>query len=90
MTVEIFLKTVRVILLSTLIIVAVVALWCGLSWVLGWAAHRMYGWDQFSYVGFGSKVLVFTLSAQILTVVATCMAMIAWGRSKGLLKGRKE
>lgn len=74
------LKAGRVVLLSILAIAGVFAAWCGLAWALGWTANRIYGWEGFSYVGFGSLVLSFTLAMQILAIICTCLVMIAWGR----------
>ena len=71
------------------IIILLVAGWVGFSWCMGYAVDHLFDLKSFGsihYISFGSCVLVFTLLVQILTVIFTIWAILAWGKSRGVIK----
>lgn len=82
----------RWVLISITVLVGLVASWIGCAWLLGWLVERYFDLQNFGpddFIVFGSGVLVFTLLIQIVTIIITIWALLAWGRSQGLVK-KKE
>jgi len=72
-----------------LILVGLIGLWLGCAWSLGWLVDNYLNVEMLSsnkYIGFGSVVLVFILIIQLITIILVLWALLAWGRSKGVVK----
>ncbi len=87
-------KGLKWVLIAILIIAFMVGAWVGLAWSIGWFVNRFFDLQNFSpesYISFGSIMLVFNLILQIITVIITVWALLAWGKSRGMnnLKGVK-
>jgi len=75
--------------IALLILVALVAMWVGGAWSLGWLINQYVDLQNFGphrYISVGSGVLAFTLIIQVITIILTLWALLAWGRSKGIVK----
>jgi ABC-type multidrug transport system fused ATPase/permease subunit len=86
-------KSFKWVLIALSIIVFIATAWIGCSWVLGWAIDHFFDLRNFSpsdFISFGSCVLIFTLLIQIITVILTGWAMLAYGRSRGIIKGKSQ
>ena len=84
-----FLKLSRILLITMLVLAGFIGAWCGTAWLLGWVIKALFHWQDMrpdQYIAFGSVVLIFTAAVQIETIVATGISMLAWGRSKGMIK----
>lgn len=83
------LKGFKWVIIALIILAALIALWIGCAWSLGWVVHRYVDLKNFSpenFIPFGSVVLVFTLIIQIITIILTLWALLAWGRARGVIK----
>ena len=75
--------------LSLIILAALIAMWVGCAWSLGWLIEHYVDLQNFGphrYISIGSGILTFTLIIQIITIIITLWALLAWGRSKGIVK----
>lgn len=75
--------------LSLTILIIFITLWVGCAWSLGWLVNKYFDLKNFgpeNFIPFGSGVLVFTLIIQIITIILTLWALLAWGRSRNIIK----
>jgi len=73
--------------MSLIILAILIGMWVGCAWSLGWLVENYLSLENFGphkYIGFGSGVLVFILIIQIITIILTLWALLAWGRSNGV------
>lgn len=73
------------VLISILILALIIAVFIGSAWGLGWLVDRLFDFKDFGpkfYIPFGSAVLVFTVIIQIITVIITVWALLAYGKSR--------
>lgn len=64
-----------------------IGMWLGCAWSLGWLVENYLDIENLAphkYISFGSGVLTFILIIQIITIILTLWALLAWGRSKGI------
>jgi len=86
-------KGFRWVLVALLILIVLVAGWVGAAWLLGWAVNHFFDLRHFSsanFISFGSCTLVFMLIIQIITIIITGWAMLAYGRSRGIINKEKS
>lgn len=82
-------KGLKWVLISLSILAALIGMWLGCAWSLGWLVDNYLNIEMLNsqkYIGFGSVVLVFILIIQIITIILVLWALLAWGRSKGIVK----
>lgn len=77
------------VLISIIILVIIVILWVGCAWSLGWLINKYFDLQNFgprNFITFGSIVMVFTLLIQVITIIITVQVLIAWGKSRRIIK----
>ena len=82
------LKGFKWVIISILILAIIIVSWIGCAWSLGWLVERFFDLQNFGsnkYIVFGSGVLAFTLIIQMITIILTLWALLAWGRSRSVL-----
>ncbi len=75
--------------ISLLILAAFVSAFIGSAWGLGWLVERLFDLQSFGpdrYIAFGSAVLVFTTLIQVVTIILTIWALLAYGKSRGIIQ----
>jgi hypothetical protein len=80
------------VVIALLIMAIIFAGFVGCAWVLGWAINHFFDLKNFgpqNFISFGSCVLAYTLLIQLVTIILTGWAMLAYGRSRGII-GKKS
>jgi hypothetical protein len=83
------LKGSRWVLISILVLALIIASFIGSAWGLGYLVERFFDLKNFGpdrYIPFGSAVLVFTFIIQLITIIITIWALLAYGKSRGIIK----
>jgi len=81
------------VLISILILSLIIAIFVGSAWGLGWLVDKLFDLKNFGpnfYIPFGSAVLVFTFIIQLVTIIITIWALLAYGKSRGLIQKKDE
>lgn len=74
------------------ILAFLVSLWIGCSWSIGWTINHFFDLKNFGpqkFLAFGSCALAFTLIIQAITIIMVSWVLLAYGRSFGLIGGKK-
>ena len=75
--------------IALFVIALLVTLFIGSAWGLGWLVERFFDLGNFGphkYIAFGSAVLVFTTIIQLVTIILTIWALLAYGKSRGIIQ----
>ncbi|RKY76032.1 hypothetical protein DRQ07_10960 [candidate division KSB1 bacterium] len=81
------------VLISILILSLIIVVFIGSAWGLGWLVDKLFDLKNFGpnfYISFGSVTLVFTFIIQLVTIIIIIWALLAYGKSRGLIQRRKE
>lgn len=79
------------VLISLVVLALLVSAFVFGAWSLGWIVDRLFDMQKFNsdyYIPFGSAVLVFTLIIQIVTVILTVWALLAYGKTRGKINAK--
>lgn len=87
------LKGSKWVFISLVILILLVSAFVFGAWSLGWIVDQLFDMEKFNpdyYVPFGSAVLVFTLIIQIVTIILTIWALLAYGKTRNIIKKESE
>jgi hypothetical protein len=80
--------------IAIFILTVAISVFVGSAWSLGWLVDRLFDLNNFDpgyYISFGSAVLVFTLIIQIITIIITIWALLAYGKSsRGIIQKKDD